>query len=249
MLATFVDRRARLRIVMHMMRKEGRIDLHTHTILSDGALLPSELLRRADAMQYRALALTDHVDAGNLENVIRTLQRVRRDQANDFELQFIIGVEITHVAPASIARLAKKAKDLGAEIIVVHGETIVEPVAPGTNRAAIDCEAVDLLAHPGFLTPPEAQDAAARGCFVEITARKGHSLTNGHVARVCMAAGAQMVIDTDTHEPGDLITLDMARRVALGAGLPPDIAEASVTTNPVALMQRVMAPHGEVTGG
>ena len=35
--------------------------------------------------------------------------------------------------------------------VVVHGETLVEPVEPGTNRAAVSCPEVDILAHPGCL--------------------------------------------------------------------------------------------------
>jgi len=227
------------------MKETGRIDLHMHTILSDGVLLPSELLRRADAMGYRAVAITDHVDAGNMEDVIKTLMRIGRYQADDFGLLFLVGVELTHVGPDSIAPLARRAKDLGADIVLVHGETPVEPVAPGTNRAAIDCGAVDLLAHPGFLTPCEARAAAVRGCYIEITARQGHSLTNGHVARVCQAEGAPMVVNTDTHEPDDLITLEMARRVALGAGLPSDLADSAVASNPAALVERIIARRRE----
>ena len=114
---------------------------------------------------------------------------------------------------------ALQAKRLGAEVVVVHGETIVEPVAPGTNHAAIVAPDVDLLAHPGLLTPEDAALAAARSCLIEITTRKGHSFANGHVARVCRAAGAPLVVNSDSHEPHDLPSAQFARQVAAGAGL------------------------------
>ncbi len=223
-----------------MKEKPLRIDLHTHSLLSDGALLPSELLRRAMAMDYGALAITDHVDWTNVTAVVESLLRLREEQADDYALTFLVGVEITHVAPRQIAGLARRARALGADLVVVHGQTPVEPVAPGTNSAAVDCAEVDLLAHPGFLTLAEARRAAERGCAIEITARKGHSLTNGHVARVAMEAGADLVVDTDSHEPGDLITLDFAERVALGAGLPPELARAATVTTPQALVRRLL---------
>jgi histidinol phosphatase-like PHP family hydrolase len=172
------------------MSTPQRIDLHTHSFLSDGELLPSEMLRRAAVLGYGALAITDHADASNLATVIEALRRVLREQPADLSTQLLVGVELTHVAPESIDRLARRARALGAEIVVVHGETIVEPVAPGTNQAAVASPAVDVLAHPGFLTVEDARQAAARGCYVEITSRKGHSLTNGHVARICQAVGA-----------------------------------------------------------
>jgi histidinol phosphatase-like PHP family hydrolase len=223
-----------------MMNTPQRIDLHTHSFLSDGELLASEMLRRAAVLGYGALAITDHADASNLALVIEALRRVLREQPADFGTRLLVGVELTHVAPESIDRLARQAKALGAEIVVVHGETIVEPVAPGTNRAAIASPAVDILAHPGFLTVEEARSAAARGCYVEITSRKGHSLTNGHVARICQAAGASMVVDTDTHAPGDMITLDMAQQVAAGAGLSPEEVWAATVTHPQEIVARVL---------
>jgi histidinol phosphatase-like PHP family hydrolase len=227
-----------------MNEKPERIELHTHSLLSDGVLLPSELLRRAAAMGHEALAITDHVDSGNLERVIESLLRLRHDQHDDFGTQLLVGVEITHVGPRHLGRLARQAKDLGADIVLVHGETPVEPVAAGTNRAAIECVEVDLLAHPGFLTLAEARLAADRGCHIEITARKGHSLTNGHVARLCSQVGALMVVDTDAHEPQDLISIEFARHVAMGAGLSADQAENACVSTPRALVERLLLPRG-----
>jgi histidinol phosphatase-like PHP family hydrolase len=241
----FIDSRASPRILVYM-NEYKRIDLHTHSFLSDGVLLPSEMLRRAVALDHDALAITDHADASNMGWIIENLRRVLLEQPADFSTRLIVGVELTHVGPASIDRLARQARGLGAEIVVVHGETIVEPVAPGTNRAAIESPAVDILAHPGFLTLDEARQAAERGCYIEITARKGHSLTNGHVAIACREAGAAMVLDTDTHHPDDLITLDFARQVAAGAGLSEDEVVATVGTHPRAILSRVLAArHSE----
>lgn len=222
------------------MKEIKRIDFHTHTIYSDGELLPSELLRRAAVLGHGAIAITDHADASNLESLVARLLRLREEQPHDFALDLLIGVELTHVAPSSIGKLAQRAKALGADVVVVHGETIVEPVAAGTNRAAIESEDVDILAHPGLITAEEVALAAERGCFLELTSRKGHSLTNGHVARLGAAFGAAMVVNTDTHAPSDLIDLDFARRVAAGAGLDEDQVRAVTEAYPRALLERVL---------
>jgi len=79
---------------------------------------------------------------------------------------------------------------------------------------------------------------------LELTARHGHSLTNGHVARLIQETGAQAVVNTDAHEPGDLISREMAERVALGAGLPPALAHAATVTIPQALVERLLARRG-----
>jgi histidinol phosphatase-like PHP family hydrolase len=201
------------------------IDLHTHSLFSDGVLVPSELVRRAVMKGYEVIAITDHADASNLDFTIPRVTAACRELGKRWKIRALPGIELTHIPPETFGQLTKKARKLGAMIVVAHGETIVEPVHPGTNRAAIEA-GVDILAHPGLITPAEAALAARKGVHLEITTRKGHSLSNGHVARAALAAGAPMVIDTDTHEPGDLVTDEYAESVLLGAGLTKKQAEA-----------------------
>ena len=126
-------------------------DLHTHTILSDGELLPTELVRRAAVLGYSTIAITDHADASNLAGLVEAIGEVR-DSAQRYGVDLLVGVELTHVPPSLIPALARDAKRRGADIVVVHGETVMEPVAPGTNHAACTCEYVDVLGHPGLLS-------------------------------------------------------------------------------------------------
>jgi len=194
------------------------IDLHTHSLFSDGELIPAELTRRAAHAGYRAIAITDHADRSMFDLVIPRLLRVADELGQAWGLTVLAGIELTHIPPGDIAASAEEARALGAQIIVCHGETLVEPVAPGTNRAALEAD-IDVLSHPGLLTAEEARLAAQRGVCLELSARKGHSLSNGHVARMALAHGAMLVVHSDAHAPGDLVPLEMARKVALGAGL------------------------------
>ena len=181
------------------------IDLHTHTLLSDGELLPSELVRRAEAAGYEAIALTDHVDSSNMDFVLPRLVRVSRDLNRYWKIRVIPGVEITHVPLEMIKPLVKKARMSGARIVVVHGETVSEPVIPGTNRRAIESRC-DILAHPGLISRADAELAAKLGVYLELTARRGHSAANKHVFKIAKKAGAELVLNTDSHAPGDVIT-------------------------------------------
>jgi histidinol phosphatase-like PHP family hydrolase len=194
------------------------IDLHTHSLFSDGVLVPSELVRRAVIKGYEVIAITDHADASNLDFIIPRVAAACRELTSRWKITALPGIELTHIPPETFADLTAKARSLGAAVVVAHGETLVEPVPPGTNRAAIEAR-VDILAHPGLVTREDAGLAMKNGVALEITARKGHSLSNGHVARIAEQAGAKLVLDTDTHEPGDLITDDFARSILLGAGL------------------------------
>jgi putative hydrolase len=194
------------------------IDLHTHSIFSDGVLVPAELARRAEAIGIKAIAITDHADASNLDFIIPRIVAVSEVLNQACRIRIVPGIELTHIPPSQIAALADRARFLGAKVIVAHGETIVEPVLPGTNRSALGAD-IDVLAHPGLISEEEVAMAVDKGIFLEITARKGHSLTNGHVAKLAKKLGAGLVLNTDGHEPSDLITDEQARRIVLGAGL------------------------------
>ena len=194
------------------------IDLHTHSLFSDGVLVPSELVRRAVMKGYEVIAITDHADASNLDFTIPRVAAACKELSQRWNITALPGIELTHIPPETFAELTERARSLGAVIVVAHGEKLVEPVHPGTNRSAIEAR-VDILAHPGLITKGEAELAAKNNVYLEITSRKGHSLSNGHVAKIAGETGARLVIDTDTHEPGDLITDEQAADILLGAGL------------------------------
>ncbi len=194
------------------------IDLHTHSIFSDGELIPFELIRRAEFAGYNALAITDHVDASNIDFIVPRIVKAVKMIRDMVPIEVLPGAEITHAPPGLIHELVKEARLLGAQIVVVHGETIVEPVKEGTNRAAINA-AADILAHPGLISYDDILFAKEKNVLLEITSRKGHSLSNGYVAREAMRSGASLCINTDSHSPSDLITKEMARWILLGAGI------------------------------
>ncbi len=195
------------------------IDLHMHTFFSDGVLIPSELVRRAQVKGYRAMAITDHVDASNVDYLVPRLAHICRNLTEHLRGMVVLpGVEITYVPLSDLDAVVKAARAGGAQIVVVHGETLAEPGVPGTNKKAVQLD-IDILAHPGLITPADAKVAARRGVALEISAKRGHSLSNGHVARVAMDAGASLVFNSDTHQPEDLITDEQRQNILLGAGL------------------------------
>jgi len=215
------------------------IDLHTHTLLSDGVLVPSELAQRAAAAGYTALGITDHADTGTLEAVVSSTLRVCADLAATLDYEVVPGVEITHVPPPLIPKTVERARQLGARLVVVHGESLVEPVAASTDRAAVEA-GCDLLAHPGLIDEATVSLAAEAGTFLEISARAGHSLGNGHLVSLARRLGAieLLVVSSDAHRPGDLLTESSRRAVCRGAGL--NGAESDqVGRNAEALLRRV----------
>ncbi len=193
-------------------------DLHCHCLFSDGELIPAELVRRLEVMEYTAVAITDHADSSNMDFIVPRVVKAAEAINRYSSTKLIPGIELTHVHPELVAPLVKKSRELGARIVVCHGETIVEPVAEGTNRAAIEAE-VDILAHPGLISPDDVRRAAEKGVHLELSGRKGHSLANGHVASLAQRYGAPLVINSDGHAPGDFMSAEFARMVGRGAGI------------------------------
>jgi histidinol phosphatase-like PHP family hydrolase len=168
------------------------------------------------------------------------LQRLKLEcemGSEGFGIRALWGVEITHVPPRLIPRVADRARKAGAQIILVHGETLAEPVARGTNWAALNSD-IDILAHPGLLSAREAMLARKRGIFLEITSRPGHAYTNGRVVSAGRAAGTSFLINSDSHAPRDMMDEDMAARIGEGAGLSSGELGTVLKDNPRLLIQR-----------
>jgi histidinol phosphatase-like PHP family hydrolase len=64
--------------------------------------------------------------------------------------------------------------------------------------------------------------AKERSVCLELTSRKGHSLTNGHVAKLAHRIGTPMVLNSDAHAPSDIGPVARLHEIVLGAGLTGD---------------------------
>ncbi|MFC1804776.1 histidinol phosphate phosphatase domain-containing protein [Candidatus Omnitrophota bacterium] len=193
-------------------------DLHTHSLLSDGVLLPSEMATRYLKLGYKAIAVTDHVDYSNIKSVVSAITEFCRNWPKDAKIKILPGVELTHLPLNQFKPLARYARAKGIKVIVAHGETVNEPVTKGTNRACLEA-GIDILAHPGLISDNDALLAKKKKVFLEVTARRGHKVTNAHVVERGLKSGAKLILNTDSHTPEDIITPDMIISNARRAGL------------------------------
>ena len=193
-------------------------NLHAHTLLSDGQLLPSEVAVRYMAAGYKVLALTDHADYSNIKTMLKATVEFCRKWPKGSDIQILPGVELTHLPPEQFKPLASFARKQGAKIIIAHGETTVEPVVKETNKLALLAD-IDILAHPGLISDDDTKLAATRGIFLEITSRRGHSDTNKHVIKQARAFGAKLILNNDSHNPEDIIPAGELFNVGIKTGL------------------------------
>ncbi len=223
---------------MPKSRDPPRYDFHAHTYLTDGRVSATDMWTSSRALGHRALAITDHIGIEDPTPLLRHLLQEAEAWVGT-DLTTIVGVEITKAPPGRIAEVARRARKLGAEIVIVHGETVAEVVPEGTNHAAIASGEVDLLAHPGLLSEKDAELAARNGVILEVTGRKAHCYTNGHVARLALEAGATVVVDSDAHAPDELLTRAVAERVARGAGLRTADVLKAIESAPQSLLKKL----------
>ena len=193
-------------------------NLHAHTFLSDGDLLPSEVAVRYQDKGYQVISITDHADYSNIKQISQAVVEFCKRWPKDSSIKILPGVELTHLPPEQFKPLASIARKEGIKIIIAHGETPVEPVAKNTNHFALLAD-IDILAHPGLITDEDTQLAKQRGIFLEITSRRGHSQTNEHVIKQAKKFGAKLILNNDSHAPADIISPADLTKLGLDLGL------------------------------
>jgi len=193
-------------------------NLHCHSLLSDGVLLPSEVAVRYAAAGYKVIAITDHADYSTIKTTIVAIIEFCRHWPQETGITVLPGIELTHLPLTQFKPLTRYARKKGIQIIVAHGETTMEPVIPGTNRAALEAD-IDILAHPGMIIDEDALLAKKRGIFLEITSRSGHATTNKHVCDTAMRLGVRLILNNDSHTPEDIISPDALTAVGRAQGL------------------------------
>lgn len=193
-------------------------NLHTHTLLSDGVLLPSEVAMRYMAAGYKAIAITDHADYCNVKTIIPAILDFTGHWPKNSGIEVVPGIELTHLPLEQFKPLADYARKAGIKVIVAHGETPVEPVLKGTNRAALEAD-IDILAHPGLINDEDTKLAAEKGIFMELTSRRGHRERNEYVVKQALKFKAKLILNNDSHAPSDIITPQELSDVGIDAGL------------------------------
>ena len=208
------------------------IDLHSHSTISDGALAPREVVAAAGRRGYDVFALTDHGTPSNFREVAERVREEVEALRASASVHLLAGVELTELEPSTIAHAAREARRCGAQVIVVHGECVTMQTPAGTNAAAVRCDLVDVLAHPGLVTAEDAGIAARNDVCLELSARGGHSYGNGWVYHTATAADALLVVDSDGHDETGLLSTQKVEAIVRGAGAGP--SEMRFITGPMA---------------
>lgn len=225
-------------------------DFHIHVSCSGGrdGLLPSEAMRLAKCAGFRAVGLIVRADASTLPLLLPGLVPLVKTCSLYAGIEAFAGVELIHIPPALLPDTVAQAREQGAALVLAHGESIprqlVDVVETGTNLAAIRA-GVDILAHPGLITPEDAAFAAERGVLLELSTAPRHCLANGHIVRMAERFGCGLVLNSDAACPADFespeVTQALRKAAALGAGLDAEgLSRLHVTARE--LVQKLLKP-------
>ena len=115
------------------------IDAHVHIAPGGGGsgLLPAEALRLAALRGFRAVGLIVRSDGG-FDVSLRLLSERVQGLSLFVNVEAFVGVELVHVPPALLPDAVTEARQAGAELVLVHGESLADAVAEGTNLAAVE---------------------------------------------------------------------------------------------------------------
>ena len=168
-----------------------------HIILHDGSSLREQGFSCSSALRYASLAglrfagLVLPSDGSNFSRLAELSKQVRRLSlyAN---VEAWAGVELSHIPPALLPDAVMEAREAGAALVLVHGESIMDQVEEGTNFAAISAGA-DIVTHPGLIDAEAAVFAAEKGVALEFTSCPRHAFANAHTAAMALRHGAPLV--------------------------------------------------------
>lgn len=148
-----------------MLVKEGGIDFHTHSNLSDGSFSPTEVMEYAASVGLKAVGLCDHDSAAGHAEAARAAQRLG--------VEFVPGIEFTTVWNGSEHHLLGYYMDVNE---------------PGFTRTIRDChvernarirQSIERLRALGYDIPLEMADQKSgrvdRGDIVWEMIRRGHA--------------------------------------------------------------------------
>ena len=146
------------------------IDLHIHSNASDGSLSPSDILSRAQALNLRAISITDH---DTLEG-----SRAAASAPRPLPLEFLTGVEISASPPSSTSLT-------GSFHILGYGICLDDPAL---NNALVRLQAARRDRNPQIIR--RLNEIGCRISLEELQEEFGKSqLGRPHIAQIMVRKG------------------------------------------------------------
>lgn len=157
------------------------IDLHTHSIFSDGTNLPAELVRLAEERGLTGLALTDHDTVGGVgeflaagaDSTVEVLSGIELSAECDRGTMHILGYYIDHTCPELLEKI---------EMVRLGREKRNLQILKKLNKLGYVLLWSDVEKHAG-------RDVVGRPHFAEALVERGHVRTKKQAFELLLAKG------------------------------------------------------------
>ena len=121
-----------------------RVEMHCHTVASDGDMQPAELVQRAIERGYKAICITDHNTTSNVDEVKKWGDKYGLVVAGGIEWTTFWGhltviggnsdIDWKDITPANINAKIIRARHLGDIVTIAHPKRIGSPLCMGCHN-------------------------------------------------------------------------------------------------------------------
>ena len=198
-----------------------RGDLHLHTNYSEGRESLETMIKKAEAMRYEYIAITDHSRSRRIARGLQidTLKKQWKEierLSKRFRIKILRGSEVEILKDGSLDYPDEILKELDIVVGAIHsGFAASEREMTGRIVTALENKHLDILAHPSgrLLGKREAyavnfgkvfEAAAANGKVMEINCQPSRLDLNDELIFRAKDYGLKFCISTDSHASSDL---------------------------------------------
>lgn len=175
------------------------IDLHSHTLYSDGSASPQELVRLAAAAGARALAVTDHDTVAGL--------REGREAAEEVGIEFINGVEISAEYSPGTMHILGYFIDIKSELLTSKLDELKEARDRRNPEIASRLQALGLEVFYEEVQALAGSEVVGRPHFARVMLEKGYVDSIQDAFNRFLAKGAPAYVEKRRLSPSEAISL------------------------------------------
>ncbi len=203
------------------------MDLHTHTVFSDGVGEISDNIARAEQRMLKLIGISDHMHYFTPKTFNSYVFQIKRFK-KESEVKVLAGIE-ANIFPGGVDITDNMADKL--DYVIASAHVWLEPgraeVYLDLIKTALRDENVDVIGHFGNLFPhigyPKEEElieiielAEANGKAFEISSR--YKVPELGFVRACIQRGVKLTLGSDAHMPEDVGRVGWALKLFRKAG-------------------------------
>jgi DNA polymerase (family X) len=214
-----------------------RGDLHIHSQWSDGLISISDIVEKSKKNNYEYIAISDHSMSNKYGNgldekrIIEKFEYIKKIKSEIKEINLLMGGEVDIKASGKLDYDDEILEKMDIVLASMHSNFVASK-EENTNKvlSAIENRNVDVIAHPtGVVFGSRAPYSLDMDKIIESAAKNDKAMEinsyflrldlNEDYSKMVKSCGGRVVINTDSHRPGNMDMIRFGVDVARRAGL------------------------------